>query len=454
MNRTRLAVALLAALVAGVSLLFGGVFTDGEPESTVRVFSPPQTAIDGLADPNAALAELLAGFSTGDTAAFAAELESIVERTPSDSDALTLLGLTYQQRARETGDPSFYSLSDRALRQALELSPTQPLATTGLATLAVARHRFDDALVLARRAIGQNAEDASAYGALGDALLALGRHEEAFAAYDRMAVLSPSVASYSRVAHARQLLGRPADAVEALEAADELALTVPEHIAWMRVQLGTINFSRGRLDDAEAAFRAALAELPDYVHAEAGLAQVAAARGEYDAAVSALRRVVERLPASGYAILLADVLSAAGRTAEAEEAYELVDAIETLLDANGVRTELQTALFDLDHDRDLAGALERAQEAFEAAPGISAADTLAWALYKNGRCEEARTRSIDALSLGTRDGLMLFHRGMIEHCLGNQDDARAYLQHALELNPSFSFLHAPEARNLVEELEA
>jgi tetratricopeptide (TPR) repeat protein len=449
MNRTRLAVALGAALVAGAGLFFGGVLSNDEAEPAMQVFSMPEPAIGGAADPNAALGKLLDGFSTGDTAAFAAELESIVEGDRGDADVLTLLGLTYQQRARETGDPSFFSLSESALRRALELRPTQPLATTGLAALAVARHRFNDALVLARRAVGQNAEDASAHGALGDALLALGRHEEAFAAYDRMALLSPSVASYARVAHARQLLGRPADAVEALEAADELALTVPEHIAWMRVQLGTIQFSMGRFDEAEAAFRSALSELPGYVHAEAGLAQVAAARGEYDAAVASLRRVVDRLPAPGYAILLADVLSAAGRTAEAEEAVELVDAIGALQEANGVRTELQTALFDLDHDRDVAGALERAEGAFDAAPGISSADTLAWALYKNGRCEEARTRSIEALSLGTRDGLLLFHRGMIERCLGNLEVAQGYLEDALETNPSFSFIHAPVARELV-----
>jgi tetratricopeptide (TPR) repeat protein len=449
MNRMRITIACVVAILVAAGLFFGGIFSSEDSPPATAVFAPPEPLVEGVTEPNAALAELLEGFSTGDTAAFAAELEAIVARDRSDADALTLLGLTYQQRARETGDPTFYSLSGRALRSALDVRPTQPLATTGLATLAIARHRYNDALALARRAIGQSADDASAHGALGDALLALGRYEEAFDAYDRMAVLAPSVASYSRVAHARQLLGRPADAVEALEAADELALTVPEHIAWMRVQLGTVQLSRGRLDEAEAAFKAALAELPGYVHAEAGVAQVAAARGRYETAIDSLRSVVDRLPAPGYAILLGDVLTAAGRTAEAEESYELVEAIETLLEANGVRTELQTALFDLDHDRDVAGALERAEAAFEAAPGISSADTLAWALYKNGRCEEARVRSIDALRLGTRDGLLLFHRGMIERCLGNEAAGREYLADALRTNPSFSFIYAPVARELV-----
>lgn len=449
MNWMRLTGVCGVVTVACAGLFFGGIFSREEARPTPSVFSAPQPLVDGVPDPGAALAQLLEGFSTGDTAGFAAELEAVVERDPDAADALTLLGLTYQQRARETGDPSFYGLSERALLRALEVQPTQPLAATGLATLAVARHRYDEALVLARRAIGQDPADASAHGALGDALLALGRYEEAFAAYDRMAVLSPSVASYVRVAHARQVLGRPAAAVEALEAVDELAPTVPEHVAWMQVQLGSIQLSRGRLDEAEAAFKAGLAELPGYVHAEAGLARVAAARGDYDRAAAALQSVVDRLPAPAYAILLGDVLSVSGRATEAQEAYELVDAISTLLEANGVRTELQTALFDLDHDRDLAGALQRAREAYEAAPGIGAADTLAWALYKNGRCEEARARSIEALRLGTKDGLFLFHRGMIERCIGNEAAGRAYLETALRIDPSFSFLHSPVARELV-----
>jgi tetratricopeptide (TPR) repeat protein len=449
MNRRRVIVSLGAALGVAAGLFFGGVFSSEQGALDAQAFTPAKPAIPGVGDGNDTLAKLLEGFSTGDTAAFARSLEQAIVKNPSDPDALTLLGLTYQQRARETGDPSFYSLSERALDGALELRPTQPLATTGLASLAVARHRFNDALVLATRAIGQNSEDAPAYGALGDALLALGRNKEAFDAYDRMAVLSPSVASYSRVAHARQLLGHPAKAVAALASADELSLTVPEHIAWMRVQLGNIEFATGNFQKAQASYRAALEEIPGYVHAEAGLAQVEAAEGEYDPAVSRLRTVVDRLPAPGYAILLGDVLSAAGRTTEAADAYELVDAIETLFQANGVRTELQTALFDLDHDRNLSGALDRAREAYDAAPGISAEDVLAWALYKNGRCEEAQSHSVRALRLGTIDGLMLFHRGMIERCLGNEGASENYLERALRANPSFSFIYAPVAKELV-----
>ena len=74
---------------------------------------------------------------------------------------------------------------------------------------------------------------------------------------------------------------------------------------------------------------------------------------------------------------------------------------------------------------------------------------LAWALYRNGRCEEATAHSVKALRLGTRDALKLFHRGMIERCLGRPQAAREAFRAALEINPYFSPRWAPVAKEAV-----
>ena len=71
---------------------------------------------------------------------------------------------------------------------------------------------------------------------------------------------------------------------------------------------------------------------------------------------------------------------------------------------------------------------------------------LAWALFKNGRCEGARAHSVRALRLGTRDALKLFHRGMIERCLGRPRAARRFFTRALAVNRHFSILYASVAR--------
>lgn len=323
-----------------------------------------------------------------------------------------------------------------------------PVIVVGRASLANTRHRFADGLRLARQAIRLDPEDGSAYGALGDALLNLGRYERAFAAYDRMAKLSPGIPSYARVAHARELLGRTSAAAEAYELALETGSSVPEYVAWTNVQLGNLHFNSGRLEKAARDYREALDSFPGYVHAEAALARVDASRGRHDRAIRRLRQAVEALPVPAYVILLGDVFHASGRAAQARRQYALVDVMERLLEAGGVRTGLESAVFDLDHDRNVAEALERARVARVAAPSIYADDALAWGLFNNGRCAEARKHSARALRLGTRDALLFFHRAMIERCLGGAS-ARSWFRRALATNPHFSLLWAPAAREAI-----
>ncbi|MDQ3859003.1 MAG: tetratricopeptide repeat protein, partial [Actinomycetota bacterium] len=390
--------------------------------------------------------DLLAGLPAGDTAGTVRDLERRVAADGRNAEALTLLGLAYQQRARETADSSFYGRSEAALRRALELVPRDPIALTGVAALAASRHRFHVALRLARRVIATRPRGPVAYGILGDSLVELGRYREAFAAFDRMAELKPSLSSYARIAYARELLGDTSGALAAMRLAVEAGSAVPEHSAWALVQLGNLHFDSGRPLAAGRAYRDALARLPGYPYAEAGLARVEAARGRLDQAVARLRRVVARTPFPEFAVRLAETLGAAGREREAREAARLVDAIERVLEANGVRTELETALFDLDHARNVASALARAREAHARAPSVRADDVLAWALFRVGRCREARLQSKRALRLGTRDALMHFHRGLIERCLGHRVAAQRFLRSALAINAYFSPIYARIAK--------
>jgi tetratricopeptide (TPR) repeat protein len=434
-TKRRASVGLLAISAVAAAVLFGGVLAAEPPAQPARGPSA-----------GTASARLLEGFAPGDTAAYVDQLVARVEENPADAKSLTLLGLAYQQRARETGDPSFYSRSEAALRSSLRLVPRNNLALTGLAALAASRHRFADSLVLARRALRLNRWSAAAHGIEGDALVELGRYDAAFAAFDRMVAIKPSLTAYARIAYARELLGRSSAAVSAMRRAVEAGSANAENAAWTLVQLGNLYFDSGRLGPATNAYRRALARFPGYHHALAALARAEAAQGQYGAAIANYRRAVDTVPLPQYAAGLGDTLTVAGRPAEAREAYALVDVIQRLFAANGVRTELETALFDLDHGRKVEKALSRARAAYAQRRSIEAEDVLGWALYRNGRCEGALRHSERALRLGTLDALKLFHRGMIERCLGRPAEAHAFLGRALAVNPHFSLRYAPVAR--------
>jgi tetratricopeptide (TPR) repeat protein len=416
-----------AATLTAAALLLGGVLSGGSSSK------------------EAAAAPLASGLAETDTALLP-RLQAQVRENPRDAHGLALLGLAYQQRARETGDPTYYTKSDGVLRRALQYAPNDLLSTTGLGALALSRHRFRDALVLGRRAVALSPTTARGYGVLGDALLELGRYRQAFETFDRMVSLKPSLSSYARISYARELIGDVRGAATAMRLAIDAAVGQPEALAWSHTQLGKLFWSRGRGRAAAREYRNALAVRPGYVYALDGLAQVEAARGRLRAAIAAEQRAVDGIPLPQFVASLGDLHRLAGDRTGAHRQYALIGAIQRLLRANGVKTDLETALFDVDHAIRLPQALRLARAARADRPSIDGDDVLAWALTRNGRCRDALPYSERALRLGTRDATKLFHRGMVERCLGHREDAKQWFRRALALNPHFSILWAPVAR--------
>ena len=389
---------------------------------------------------------LRAGFAPGDTQALIVRLQADVAARPADSHPLSLLGLAYAQRARETGDAAYISRADRAFRRAVKLEPQDFEALTGLGGVLLARHRFRDALVAARRALAVAPDAAAPHGVLGDALLELGRYGAAFAAFDRMAALKPNTSSYARVSYARELRGHVAAAIDAMELALDAAAGRPEAYAWTSVELGKLHWSVGRAGRAASFYRLALAARPGYAPALDALARFEAAQGRLGRAVALQRRAVDAVPLPGYVAQLGDLLAATGRTRAAREQYGLVAAIERIQAANGSRIDLESALYRTDRGIRLAETLELARLAHARRPSIAGDDMLAWALARNGSCVEARRWSQRSLRLGTRDASFFFHRGMIERCLGRDADAGRWFRLALDTNPHFSLLWSSTAR--------
>ena len=148
-----------------------------------------------------------------------------------------------------------------------------------------------------------------------------------------------------------------------------------------------------------------------------------------------------------FAASLGDTLDQLGRHAEAERAWKRADELERLFAANGGRNLLETAEFDLNHDRNLRSALDRARRGRAERPSVEGDHVLAWALYKNGRCAEARAVSLRSFRLGTLDVDGLYHHSLIERCLGNAAAAARYLARVEALDPGY--LDAPpSARRL------
>ena len=381
--------------------------------------------------------------------------EARLDADPADFTAANRLAGAYIQRGRETGDISDYTRAQAAVDASLASLPGNNYS--GYATKAYlenVRHDFMTSLATAQHANSLRPDDPYARSVIGDDLLALGRYDEAFDVYAALVEESPDVSTFSRMAQIYEIRGDLPNAEAAWENALELDAGLnAETSAWARTQFGMFLFSQGRLDEATTRYASALEAYPDYIHALAGQAALAAANGDYDESIALYAQVTARQPLPQYVAALGDVYAVAGQQSDADRQYELIAAIEELYAANGVNTDLQIALFNADHDTNIGEAVQGALAVLQEQPeSIYAADAVAWTLFKAGQPEEALPYAETALAQGTQDASLFYHAGLIQKALGQDDAARASLQTALDINPHFSPLQAPIAQQALAGL--
>lgn len=389
--------------------------------------------------------------SGGSLPSVIARLQQHLRAQPRDSAGWATLGLAYVEQARLTADSSYYPKAAGVLDRSLRVQPrdNEP-ALTGQAALAAARHDFSGALRLADQALAVNAYAARPLAVRVDALVELGRLDDAYAAVQHADQIKPGIPIFTRYAYVLQLRGHARQAEQVLTRAVESASS-PGDSAYVNTQLGDLAWSRGDLRAAGRRYGAALRADPSDLLALDGRARVSAARGDVAAAIRDREALVGRAPLPGFSAALGELYESARHRDKANEQYAVVAAWARLARANGVVTDLDTAVVQSDHgNRPDALRAARAEWARRHSPLV--ADALAWALHQNGRDREALTYAKQAAATGYANALFDYHRGMIEKALGRRADARQSLTAALHLNPHFSPLQAPRAKAALEAL--
>ena len=435
-NRLTIMVGVALLLVAG-SLLFAP--TIAGPLAPAPVADPAGVLTSGVTP------------AQGYADRIISDMKTRLQSNANDDNSLAQLGLAYLQKARETSDPTFYTQAETVLHKALAINPASFDATAGIGSLELSRHQFRTALDWGRKAQGLAPQKAYAYGVIGDAQVELGDYDQAVATFQQMINLRPDLSSYARVSYARELYGDVEGAIQAMRQAAEAGGPAPENAGWAHVQLGTLYFNSGRLDDAEREYNAALAAYPGYFHAQAGLAAVRAAQGRTAEAVTLYKAAVAVVPLPQYVQALGDLYAATGDAKDAQTQYDLVSYIFHVFEVNGVDVSMEKAAFLADQDQDAEAAVQLAQSAAAWRHDIHTQDALAWTLYRAGRYAEALTTEQQAMRLGTQNALFYFHLGLIYNGLGDSANARKNLQQALAINPHFSLKYAPQATALLEK---
>ena len=380
------------------------------------------------------------------------ELEAATAADPRDDVLAAELGLAYLDQVRSDADPRFYPKAETAFRAALDINPRNFQATFGMAALAAGRHDFHGALRWSRKGIALDPHNSDVRGVQGDALIELGRFGEARAALQKMVDLKPGLPAFARISYLHELHGDVLASRREMRAAFESAGSLGD-AAFAASHIGDLHLNEQQIEKAETWYLRGSELDPSATQPLAGLAKIAAARGNIESAIDWIVRLLEINEEPGNAFFLGDLYRAAGNTEAAQDAYALGLQLNDRETANGSNVRLEASLFAADKG-DPKQALRLARAEYRSRRSIHVADAYAWSLYANGRYREAQRLSERALTLGTRKALFHFHAGMIALQLEQRSKALRHLTTALSLDPVFSLEHRATAERIVSCLRS
>jgi tetratricopeptide (TPR) repeat protein len=375
----------------------------------------------------------------------------------NDKDFLSAANLAalYEGRARLSGDVGDYSRATDAAERSLAILPGQLDVLALHARLALATHDFAAALREAS-ALDRTAPDQPGILAImGDAQLELGDVDAATTQYERVETLAPGPAITARMARLAFLRGDAEGAIKKAEAADAAAVAAGSEgpsLSWYAYLAGTMHLAAGEPESAATWFDRAIEVWPQSYLALAGKARAEAALGDVDTAIDGYRAAIAIAPQPDALTALGDLLAIRGDDGGARQQYDTVVAIAGLQGSGGLIFNRQLVLFDVNHDRDVGGALQLADKELTARHDIYGYDAQAWALLANGRAAEAEAAMARALALGTRDAMLLYHAGEIARAVGDNARARDLLQQALSIRGALDPLAAAKAQATLEAL--
>ena len=278
---------------------------------------------------------------------------------------------------------------------------------------------------------------------LADVDLQDGLYDDARQRYESAVGRAPTWSALARLAYLTGLRG-DADGGDHLyeQAEDDLTAKDMRAYAWVEVQRGWLQFSRGRYDEAASHYRLANRAYSGYWLVDEYTAELLGAQRKFDAAIALYEQVVARAARPDLYQQLGDLCVMARKRREAVQWHD--HALAGYLESAG-RGEVQyfhhLAAFYSDVRIDGAEAVKWARKDLAIRHGYAAVDTLAWALYRHGETGEALVTVKRALSSGMADSHLYYHAATIARAAGRTDDAGRYLAQLNDLNPKYNDFH-------------
>lgn len=374
--------------------------------------------------PTATRAALARSYSPGasPTDRQIAETQARIQKQSDDVEAYLDLARLMMRRRRETSQGMLMIYAQDAVKAALQLVPDHPEAILLRGLGKQYDHDFVGARAAGMKALATDPAHVTALLLVGDASLELGDYEDALTAYQRALDAEPDLRVYNRAAHISWLHGEIDEAMEFLDMAiDAGSVRDPESTAWCFVDLGEMYRHQGDAARAEASARRALELMKDYVPGLTLLARAQAQAGRRKDALLTYDQVLVRLPTVETLLEQAELWEAEGQQEKMQERIQQAIALSE-------DDPRPMAHFWARRNERPQDALRLAQKELKARRNVAAWDTLALALMRNGRMDEARAALDRAQARSTPLAELRLHHALWQVEAGHLDEARKTLE--------------------------
>ena len=370
---------------------------------------------------------------------------AVAEHVPDgqrDVPQTSRLAYLLYQRGSLAERPDDFRRVRGLLEQARQQAGPLPEVRLLEATLDLRVHQLE----AARTAIDEFpdlAENVDAEMIAADIDLQRGEYDSAQRGYERAAGQHRTWASLARLAFLTARRGdvSAADGLYA-RAEDELTAKEMRHYAWVELQRGQLQFSRGRYAEARAHYDLAERAYSGYWLIDEYRAELLGAERRFSEAIALYDRAIARAPRPDLLQQLGDLYLFMGKPADAQRWHDA--ALDGYLASAG-RGEVQflhhLAGFYADVAGNAAEAVKRARQDAALRPGYAADDTLAWALYRNANIAEATIALERALASKMVDAHLYYHAARIKAAAGDAEAARKWTTALHDLNPNYADFH-------------
>jgi tetratricopeptide (TPR) repeat protein len=371
-----------------------------------------------------------------------AELNDNAFELPVDRAKITKLAYLQYQRASLTGNLAELSVAERTLDHLI-----QHLGNDGdlyflKANIHFKLHRLAD-VERDLEASPDLSQSAPGRALKADLDFQQGRYDAARSEYERLIEEERTWDTLSRLAYFNFKMGdfETADRLYD-EAVDELTAKEMRHYAWVELQRGVVDLTRGDYAQTRAHYQRAERAYSGHWMVEEHFAELLGAEGKNDEAEAMYRRVVSRVPRPDFQQALGELYLSMGKTADANEVLEQAQAA-FLESAQRGEVHYYHHLADLYADvfENGAEAMKWAQKDLELRRNFSTLAAMAWAYYRAGEFSKALEAMNESLASGVKDARLFYQAGMIHKAFSPNGKADRFLQMAAAINPNYENFH-------------